>query len=218
MDPGRKKNVRTSILCRIARTFDFNVMTSLRLYHCHGWHLLLERLTASARPMRLKVLEIQSPVSACDDDYFIKEYRVIAKFMQTFTGLRELVVYARALGQDAMVLWEAMLNHRATLTRVVHHHRIPNLRTPANPFLDSAALSFSIPDHMYDDLIIHDDLDESSANVHDDRNVDEAPDRSSEPLEHIDLVSLGLCCPPRWVVRYMHALEVQQGKLLLTRQ
>jgi hypothetical protein len=173
--PGNNEREKKRTLDRIYNSFDFGTLLSLRLRHCQGWEALLELLTCSTKPMRLKSLEIQS--SHQDDAW--DEYNTLIAFIQTFQGLEELAVYTTA-PLESIDLWQAMLHHRTTLRRFVQHQRSLNLREEETDLPD---LSFCDPE-----------------------DANKGKDGSGNPLGQLDLVSLGLCCIPRFMVRTLHGI------------
>ena len=178
--PGDKQDVKQRMLDGIVHSFDFGSLFLLRLRRCPGWGLLLELLASSSRPMRLKVLEIQSsPLTIhSDDNMSAKENQTIAAFIQTFQGLRELIISTYG-PDDSTGLWNAMLNHRATLARFVQHQR-------------TAALS---------QLRL---LDVNGLSVINPRDSNDRPLGTENPLGELDLIAVGLCCEPQTMVCYLH--------------
>ncbi|KAJ9130920.1 hypothetical protein NKR23_g11970 [Pleurostoma richardsiae] len=174
--PAKKGTIKNRVPKSIEGAFDFSTLVSLQLRYCRGWEHLIESLTSSSQPMRLKSLEIQS--SFKDEDPW-KEYDVILPpFLRKFQGLEELFLYT-ASRDDSMELWHALCHHRATLERFIHHHRAINLNEESDRF--------------------EEEIDEPTLSFIDPEDVDKILDDSGNPLGHLDLRSLGLCCIPQFM-------------------
>ena len=156
---------------------DFGSLQSLKLRRCEDWQDLLILLTKCAEPPRLKSLDIQW-TWVWDDWEQLQTYNTLASFLLSFKGLEELFIFTPS-PVDSPRLWEAVLSHRASLHRFVHHQRICGMYHVANclPSDDTPTLSFVDLNH--------------------------AKGRPGYPFGELDLTTLGLglCCSFRSMVR-----------------
>lgn len=94
-------------------------------------------------------------------------------FLQSFQGLEELFIHVTTKkGADSLEVWGAALHHRASLRRFVHHQQV----------IDFEQRQRDRPDLTFVDPV---DVEHGSADL----------------LGKLDLVSLGLCCIPSFMVK-----------------
>ncbi|MCJ1395106.1 hypothetical protein MMC18_007987 [Xylographa bjoerkii] len=105
----------------LAHTLNFSNLSSLKLDRCTRSAELLEAITVSGQPIKLRFLEL---VMSTDS------YSSISDFLRAFIGLEELyILYLRekVVPQIDNEFWEAFLAHKSTLKRLVYHRRGANL-------------------------------------------------------------------------------------------
>ncbi|KAH6972917.1 hypothetical protein BKA56DRAFT_593007 [Ilyonectria sp. MPI-CAGE-AT-0026] len=146
--PGNSRAVRQRVLGYIHDVFDFGSLQSLKLRHCHGWEDLIILLSKGAEPLELRSLEIQWSFK----DAPTKPYESISEFLDKVHGLEELFLYTTA-AEDSLGPWRALLRHRTSLRRVVHHQRSIDLSDDDHLFgteYDSPDLAFMSPEDEED--------------------------------------------------------------------
>lgn len=155
---------------RISNTFDFSTIWSLKLRLCPGWEDLLDILTTYPRPMSIKSLEIQSPLF----NEFGEGHGII-EFLQSFEGLENFYLSTGST-PPAFAVWRAVSHHKATLRRFVHHQRWidPNEDFP----------------------LVEMEADVSDLSLDATELAGFRIDPSQNPLNELELTSLGLCCSP----------------------
>lgn len=107
----------TSFPEEIAEAFDFSSLRSLKLRLCPGWDDFLQHVREFCQPITLKSLEIQ--VATEMEDNFRD---TITEFLESFEGLEKLFISTNS-EKDPVDLWYALLQHKSTLRRFVHHVR-----------------------------------------------------------------------------------------------
>lgn len=118
--------------------FDFSVLRTLKLRNVDDWDAFLENAVRMRLPIALKTLEIHARPSSLDHD----EDEVLLKFLTTFDGLEELYISLRG-PRPTNLFWEGVINHRATLKKLVHHLRLFNRSQNSLQELDETELGLN---------------------------------------------------------------------------
>lgn len=166
--PEQQMVVEDCMLSHLCDAFNFESLQSLKLQYCDGWSHLITQFNRHPEPLKLRSLELQW---ACNDNQ-VDTQEVLVTFLRKVQGLEELFL-STAKSEDTLEIWQAVLHHRTSLRRFVHHQGTIELNDESGnfeSFHDSPDLGF---------------IDVSSIEI--------APDAS---LGRLDLVSLGLCCIP----------------------
>jgi hypothetical protein len=162
----------------LANAFDFSMLRSLKLRLCPGWEDFLEEVSHSQQQINLRCLEIQSDNSTSD------ALPKIAKFVEPFDGLEDIFVSISSITSpsETLAVWRSALQHKSSLRRFVHHHRTMDAEDDFTPFrrsLDAPDLSLAPEDFG---MLVN--------------------KPSENPLSHLNLECIGLCCNPRLLVIY----------------
>lgn len=166
-------------LSDIMHQFDWGVLRSLTLRFCPGWTELLENMTRSGQPIRLRFLEIQS---SGEDDW--EGDVIIQAFLDSFDGLESFFL-ASFSPVNTLGIWQAAAHHRATLRRFVHHQRSIHTDQGSHLFGEPQDL----PDLSFCDI------------------ADLGEDPSQNPLGDLDLECVGLCCVCEFLVRVIAEVD-----------
>lgn len=129
------------------RAFDFNVLRTLTLRNVENWDALLDNAVRQRLPIALKTLEIHARPFSLDHD----EDEILLKFLTAFDGLEELYISLRG-PRPTNLVWEGVINHRATLKKLVHHLRSLNSGTDWWGGLDETELGLNIGNEFLDSL------------------------------------------------------------------
>lgn len=176
--PGRSAIACERTMAQISNVFDFDSLQSLKLRFCKGWKHLVLLLARRAEPLRLKSLTIEWSL----DDDIPHSQDALVSFLRGFKGLEELYLYNTYVA-DQIQVWAAVLHHGASLRRFVHHQR-SMLREGEADGPGQLEYFHDAPWIGYDPLIDYEYL------AH-----------RVKYLGKLDLVSLGLCCTPYYLVR-----------------
>ncbi|WDK14634.1 hypothetical protein CGRA01v4_05915 [Colletotrichum graminicola] len=106
-------------LMRFYTVFDSSLLQSLKLQHCQGWEQLIRLFNERAEPLKLRSLELQWSSRGYSDAL----YETLSIFLQRFQGLEELFLFT-PVPRYSVKIWRAVLHHRASLRRFVHHQRV----------------------------------------------------------------------------------------------
>lgn len=129
------------------KAFDFNVLRTLRLRNVENWDALLDHAVRLRLPIALKTLEIHARPISLDHD----EDVILLKFLTAFDGLEELYISLRG-PRPTNLVWEGVINHRATLKKLVHHLRSLNPGQDWWGGLDETELGLNVGDAFLDSL------------------------------------------------------------------
>ncbi|KAK1965444.1 hypothetical protein LY78DRAFT_95204 [Colletotrichum sublineola] len=171
--PGKTNASAQQSLRRIYDAFDFTSLQSLKLRHCEGWQDLLSLLNTGAEPLKLRSLELQWSLNNS-----FEAYETLSGFLQKFQGLEELFLSTTGRGNSPEI-WRAALHHRGSLRRFVHHQR-----------------TIEFADDEQDDENNYEQDDECECDLPDPSGGGHG---SADFLRGLDLMSLGLCCSPRFM-------------------
>lgn len=171
--PGSSRAVSQQVLEYIHDVFDFGSLQSLKLRHCHGWQDLIILICKGAEPLKLRSLEIQWSFK----DNLTKPYESISALLDKIQGLEELFLYTTA-AEYSLGPWRALLRHRTSLRRFVHHQRSLDLRD--DDYLFGKVCDIPEPIFMSPE------------------DEDDSPGGS---LGKLDLTCLRIACIPKFMVR-----------------
>ncbi|KAH7067917.1 hypothetical protein FB567DRAFT_541451 [Paraphoma chrysanthemicola] len=157
----------------IADAFDWGSLISLTLRFCEGWEDFLLRGSVSSCSIGLTSLNLQ--FSPCEE---IDAENTIATFLRSFQGLEDLSI-SHGSPTFTLVIWDALLHHKATLTTIVHHPR--GLHDEADVENSRESDSDSVSPHL---------------SLPSKEMVTWSKDMAEQPLSGLHLKFLGIYCHP----------------------
>jgi hypothetical protein len=132
--------------------------------------------------MKLKSFELQSDID--DEDLMLDADTIIMLFLAAFNGLEELFLCTNAPSRTTRI-WTALLRHKSTLKKFVHHQRITDI--------DPNRLSRDVDKDMHNLSLEVDDFAELLTNRH--------------PFSELDLECVSLCCSFDIQVSSFHQMQ-----------
>ncbi|KAI1327190.1 hypothetical protein F5Y16DRAFT_421045 [Xylariaceae sp. FL0255] len=108
---------------KIIESLNFFQLQSLKIRSCFGWGHFLQTLSRQPKAVNLKKFAITALPSADIWEDHPENYtaRIIADFLESFTGLEELAVSLEGWPRMAALISKAALHHSKSLRRMVFH-------------------------------------------------------------------------------------------------